>query len=197
MALYKNLAGKTLGRLTAIEYIKPSKWSCLCSCGNSVVVPAHNLLNGTAKSCGCIRTEKLVERRKSHGMTNTPTYIAWCNMKQRCYKPDWAGYKNYGARGITVCDRWTDSFENFLADMGVRPDGFSLDRVDSNGNYDLDNCRWVDWSTQMNNQRKTVLMTKDGITLSRSQWARKLGIKVDLIRARQKSGMTDEEALTT
>ena len=195
MALPKNLTGQLFGRLTACEYVKPSKWLCTCSCGNRPTVSSHNLLNGTAKSCGCFKRDVLAKVRKTHGMTNSATYVAWTNMKARCYYAKTRGFANYGGRGIKVCDRWLNSFENFLVDMGERPDGLSLDRKDSDRDYSPENCHWIDWSSQMNNQRKTIFMTKGELTLSRSQWARKLGVKSDFIRSRQRSGMTDEEAL--
>lgn len=196
MALYKNLAGLVFGRLTAGEYIKPSKWSCVCECGTEKVVSSHNLLNGTARSCGCLKLDALIARRTSHGMTNSSTYVAWCNMKARCYYVKLSGYHNYGGRGIEVCDRWLNSFENFLEDMGERPSGLSLDRINTDLNYTKENCRWTDWSTQMNNQRRTIQITHNGRTMSRSQWAREIGIDPNLIKKRMASGMSVDQALT-
>lgn len=197
MAKPKNLAGLVFGRLTAQDYVKPSRWRCICACGVEKNVSSHNLLNGTANSCGCLKNEQLAARRRTHGMTSSPTYIAWCNMKARCYNPSYRGYENYGGRGIKVCDRWLNSFENFLADMGERPEGLSLDRDKVDLDYTPENCQWRDWPSQMNNQRKTVRITLGEKTMSLAQWARETGVNARTIRRRMNAGMTAAEALSS
>jgi len=124
----------------------------------------------------------------THGRHNTPEYRAWGDMKQRCQRPSHASYKNYGGRGITVCDRW-QTFENFFADMGERPtQQHSIDRRDNNGNYTPENCRWATRDEQMSNLRKTRLITFNGETLHMAEWARRTGIKSANILARIKLG---------
>lgn len=196
MALPKlDLVGKRFGRLLAESYAGKSKWKCLCDCGAVIEVCRSNLITGTTESCGCLHREQLGNRVRSHGMTKTPTYVAWCNMKGRCLNPKQTGYENYGGRGIKVCDRWLNSFENFLADMGERPEGMSLDRDDTDGNYEPGNCRWVPWVKQMNNQRKTIRITHEGRTMSMSEWAAELDIKPSKIRGRLRAGKSAAEAL--
>lgn len=121
---------------------------------------------------------------RKHGHTGSPTYISWIEMRKRCYNPRVIRYPLYGAKGITVCDRWLNSFENFLADMGVKPTGFSLDRVDNNGNYCPENCRWADNKTQSNNKSTNVLIELEGRILNAQQWSEETGISAKVIRQR-------------
>lgn len=130
----------------------------MCDCGNKTIVSTGNLKNGTTKSCGCYQREYQAKRgRKNfykHGLSNHPLYPTWSTMKSRCYNKNNISYKNYGARGIKVCDRWLNSFENFLKDMGEKPsDKHSLDRIDINGDYEPSNCRWATPEEQAINKR--------------------------------------------
>jgi len=157
-----NLAGKVFGRLKVIEPLKDSGnnrcilWKCLCSCGNYAVISSGSLSGGTM-SCGCLQSETTSDRCTSHGHTIngkvSPTYFSWYSMKTRCTNPNAINYKNYGGRGISFCDEWLD-FNNFLNDMGVRPDGKSIDRIDVDGNYTPENCKWSTQSEQVRNQRR-------------------------------------------
>lgn len=128
---------------------------CLCDCGNTHIVSRSNFGHG-CKSCGCLALECVAERSTVHGHARpgkiTTTYRSWTSMKRRCNAPNNQNYRYYGARGIKVCARWT-VFENFLKDMGERPDDTSLDRKDSNGNYEPENCRWANSATQAKNKR--------------------------------------------
>ena len=152
----KDRTGEVFGLLTAIEdtgkrkYGKPI-WKCICECGNFNEVPIYHLRSGHTKSCGC-----LVGSNKKHGhspvISKTPTYISWDCMKQRCLNPKNISYKNYGGRGIMICERWM-VFENFLADMGERPEGMTLDRIDNDGHYEPSNCKWSTWNDQASNRR--------------------------------------------
>jgi hypothetical protein len=130
-------------------------WLCMCYCGKQTTVRQDKLKR--TKSCGCLRLEKfmILAHRKTHGMTKTSEFNAWHSMKERCLLPSNRGYKNYGGRGIKVCDRWLNSFENFIADMGVKPSTeLTLERIDVNGDYEPSNCRWDTWHEQRINQRR-------------------------------------------
>ena len=134
---------------------------------------------------------------EKHGMYRTPTHITWKSMLHRCLKTDHEQYGNYGARGITVCERWL-RFTNFLADMGERPSGMTLDRIDTYGNYEPGNCRWATAKTQRQNSRQRIhWITHNGDTLCLLDWSRKLGIRANHIRWRIAQGWPTERALST
>lgn len=159
-----DLTGMTFGRwgVIAFDSIGSSGracWLCRCSCGHESVVRGDLLRRGVSQSCGCLAREHSAERLIKHGYcadgryNGNPTYVSWKGMKQRCYDPNVDQYPRYGGRGVNVCDRWRDSFENFVADMGERLPGTTLDRIDPYGNYEPGNCRWADVWTQNANQR--------------------------------------------
>jgi|SRR5712671_3057393 len=157
-----NLAGQVFGRLTALSLspVRTTKgtrqWNCICACGKTKVVRASNLRSGASLSCGCVRAEKATTQLRAqnvtHDASNSREYRTWSQMRQRCGNPSSHAWKWYGGRGITVCERW-QKFENFLADMGERPPGLTLDRIDYNGNYEPGNCRWATWAVQGANRR--------------------------------------------
>lgn len=134
---------------------------------------------------------------RRHGGTGTPEYHAWLAMKRRCYLPTIEAFQHYGGRGIAVCDRWRDSFPNFLADMGPRPsDGHSLDRIDNNGHYSPENCRWATIYEQNNNRENGRYLTHDGATLNVTEWAERTGISMATITRRLNGGWPVDEALS-
>lgn len=194
-----DLTGLRFSRWTAIERRGQTKkrmalWFCQCDCGNTGLVSSGNLRRGHSTSCGCAHIDSIT----SHNKTRTPEYAAWSMMKSRCYRKNDISYPRYGALGIKVCDRWLNSFENFLADMGERPSAeHSLDRIDSQGNYGPNNCRWSDITTQDNNRRSNRLVSLNGKTQTVTQWARELGIASNTVFSRLSRGWTDELALTT
>lgn len=158
----EKLKGQRFGRLTVKEFTKwhilsngdkVSMWDCLCDCGKSIEM-RRSYLNATeTPSCGCHKREVLSALQTKHGMHGTPTHISWTKMKERCYSNSYKEKDYYQDRGITVCDRWLESFENFYEDMGERPEGTSLDRIDSNLGYCKENCRWADLTIQAYNRR--------------------------------------------
>ena len=152
-----------------------SYWLCECSCGTIKSISGTSLKNGNSTSCGCYAIERSKRDNKTHGMTKTRVYKSWQKMHERCENINSDAYYQYGSRGISVCDRWK-SFELFLEDMGERPDSMSLDRVDSNGNYSPDNCRWATSKQQNNNMRSNRLYTYKEEMHTVAQWAEIIGI---------------------
>lgn len=155
-----NLLNEKFNRLTVIENIgkqnNEAYWKCLCDCGNYTNVTSGNLKRNKLKSCGCLFKDS--PNKIKHGKNKTPEYKTWLTIKQRCNNKNDQAYSNYGGRGISVCEKWTNNFLDFLDDMGERPgDEYSIDRIDVNGNYEPGNCRWVTMLEQNRNQRKTKL----------------------------------------
>jgi hypothetical protein len=149
--------GNRYGRLTVIGFgghdkDGHAKWQCRCDCGSNCNIRGGYLRRGLSSSCGCFHKEQLIQRSTTHGMSKSPTYICWLAMKNRCDNPSQQSYKRYGAIGIKICKRWR-SFENFLADMGERLPGTTLDRKNVLGNYEPQNCRWASPGEQANNTR--------------------------------------------
>jgi hypothetical protein len=158
-----DISGGRFGRLLVIcreGKAIPVKFKCICDCGKTVVVNSVSLRNGDTRSCGCIRSEKMAKEKTKHGQYDTPTYHSWSSMLNRCKCKKHKQYKDYGGRGISVCSRWRGSFEAFLSDMGERPGGKTLDRIDSDGNYEPTNCKWSTRQEQNRNKRTSRRITQ-------------------------------------
>ncbi len=191
-----NISGNKYGRLTAVGPAGKTKsrsiiWQCICDCGTITHVPISSLRSGHTKSCGCLGIDRRRDANIKHGQSNSEEYKIWASMIQRCTKN-----RPYGINGISVCQRWKGSFENFFADMGQRPSAnHSIDRIDNTGNYEPANCRWADAKTQANNTKRNVWLTHNGVKKTVAQWSRELGIAYTTINNRLARGVAPGLAL--
>lgn len=194
------MIGQTFGRLTVVGkggVTNQQMWVCECICGNRVSVRQVPLKTGHTRSCGCLRREVTRLRRTEHGKTNTPEYGSWQKMKERCLNPNCPAYKNYGGRGIKICEQWINSFTAFLSDLGPRPVGYTLERINNSGNYEPGNCKWATRAEQNNNTRKTRYVEHNGETLTLKEWAKRTGINSATLRNRIFNfGYTPERAFS-
>lgn len=198
----KDESGNTYERLTVINkaYSKNGKayWNCKCSCGNNKVVMGKYLRNGDVRSCGCLAKENLKKRSTSHGLAKTRAYQVYNNMIKRCTDPTYPQYKDYGGRGIKVCDRWLKSVAHFVEDMGERPKGYTIERIDNDGNYTPENCKWITKKEQSYNRRNNRNITFGGKTQAITKWAKETGLGAMTIQCRiDRYGWSIEKALTT
>lgn len=194
-----DISGQKYGRLTAIKFAETdkgghSKWLCVCECGTEKVVYGTSLKSGVTKSCGCLRVE-VSKANNIHGMTDTPIHLSWMFMKNVCNNTNHKQYKDYGNRGITLCERWL-KFENFYEDMGNRPSkNHRLGRININGNFELSNCKWMTKKEQNNNKRNKVLLIIDGKSRSMVEWSRIIGTNYQSICSRLNYGWSHKEAV--
>lgn len=193
--------GKAYGRLIVLGEGGLARsgdimWRCRCSCGAETVVVGQLLRRGKTVSCGCFGREAARRANVTHGLSKSPTWSTWRAMHGRCEDPANAGYSRYGALGIRVCAQWK-SFSGFLADMGVRPAGKTLDRVENSGNYEPSNCRWATPTEQQANTRRTRKVEAFGQVLTLSEWARRFDQHPRTIGKRLDKGWAPELALST
>jgi len=202
MGNFIDLTGQKFGRLTVVERVDNAndghaRWLCQCDCGKRVIIPGYCLTNHNTKSCGCLHREITRQINYSHGHSGddkSKTYATWKSMNRRCNNKNQKCYKNYGGRGIKVCEKWK-KFEGFLQDMGERPPGKTLDRVNNDGNYCKENCRWATIKEQNRNSRNNRLITVDGITKCLIEHCEDRKLNYQLIYNRLRIGWTIEEAL--
>ena len=169
MRRFKEYVGLAFGRLMVLEEVTTLRtqrdryYRCRCECGKALLVSRTNLRNGHSRSCGCLSRQRTAERNTKHGLSNSVEYRAWQAMRNRCFNKNIPAYKDYGARGITVCPEWRESFLAFYAHMGQRPrDGVSIDRIDNDGHYEPGNVRWATRSQQAVNRRAVDTCRKCG-----------------------------------
>ena len=207
MTKANDLTGRKYGRLTAVSRAKNTEhgraqWLCRCDCGGERIAQAAYLNRGSTRSCGCLG----IEQRKSAAQSqchdaakrqHPREYSSWANMLARCYDKRRDDFKWYGGIGIVVCARWRDSFSAFLADMGPRPFGMTLDRRVTSADYSPDNCRWATATEQANNRRDNHRITIDGVTRTIAEWSRQTGVGEKVISARICRGWDARRAVET
>jgi hypothetical protein len=191
MSKIVDITGNRYGRLVVISFNHLKNrivyWNVICDCGKEKVIPGGGMKDGSTKSCGCYMLDQIVLANKKHGEAHkTKEWRAWRNMKTRCLNPANHAYKNYGGRGILICESWLNSYENFLFDMGRCPKNFSLERENNEIGYCKENCKWASRLEQSNNRRNVIKITHNGRTLTTSQWAREIGISTDAMSGRLK-----------
>lgn len=184
-----DLIGRVFGRLTVIERAenrgKEPCWVVVCNCGSTRSVLGSSLRSGQTRSCGCLAREVTASRSKTHGMAKSPEWKIWASIKFRCSNPSFTGWRDYGGRGISVCERWRTSFEAFMLDMGPRPSpNHQIDRIDNDGDYSPHNCRWSTRDQNMRNRRVTTRV--DGMTLM--EISKATGINYNTLKTRHRRG---------
>lgn len=200
--------GERYGRLVVIREVEPRqnkrekvrRFLCQCDCGNTKIVAINHLVSGETKSCGCYK--KGVTGRKPKfpkHMTTSRLYTIWNGIKARCYTESSTSYKRYGAKGITMCDKWKNdftSFYNWSIENGYA-DNLTLDRINCEGNYEPSNCRWVSYTKQANNTKANVFLTLNGESHTYAEWGRIIGVRSATLQQRKHAGWSDEKTLTT
>lgn len=210
MPNFMDLTGKVFGRLTVIQRVTASEsrnvkatiWECRCQCGTTKSIRAGSLRSGETRSCGCLYIESHTRHghssRDRRGKVRSREYVVWLGMINRTTNENSAGYSEYGGRGISMCERWRNSFEAFLDDMGPRPSSrHSLDRINVDGNYEPGNCRWATPLAQMRNTRWNRNITWMGKTQCLQAWANELGMSSKLLSERLRTGWSVDAAFTT
>lgn len=207
MGAFIDLSEKVFGRLTVrfkdgVKSNGAVKWCCACECGKITSVDSNALRSGHTMSCGCLGRENNIKAITSYGYTKRgnyhPLYTTWGQMRHRCNSPGFRQFNDYGGRGISVCDRWSgrDGFANFVSDMGERPEGHTLDRIDNDGNYSPENCRWATQSAQHCNTRVNRFVQAFGESQTISTWSKRFGVGHQTITGRIARGVDPEIAVT-
>ena len=177
--------GQKFEKLTVCVFVSERVVGLFCDCGQPTKSSKSNLEKGRKKSCGCIwlhNRSNLNDYCKRHNLSKTRTYAIWCGMKRRCYNKNEMNYPRYGGKGVKVCDRWLNSFENFLEDMGEAPKGLTLDRISSQGDYEPGNCRWATVHEQNRNKKNIINITVGNESKCLGEWASYYGVEYDKLR---------------
>lgn len=192
----RDLSGQRFGRLMVVELCETRtpkerriQWHCICDCGNTSIVTSHNLIAGTSSSCGCYHNELLSAIATRHGHSKTGAYSSWRAAMTRCFAESHPTFKNYGARGISMDPEWRHDFNAFLRDMGPRPVGHSLERLNVNGNYEPSNCIWLPRPMQLRNRRNTIWVIHDGKTICLKELSEITGICYATLQWRHRHGI--------
>lgn len=204
MSKVNDLTGKKIGKLIVIKRCGSNKngralWLCKCDCGNTKIVCGNSLLTKLTISCGCYNKELVKKVNLKHNMSYTKLYKVWQGMKTRCYDKNFMYYYNYGGRGITICDEWKNDFSKFyewIINNGYE-EGLTIDRINVNGNYEPNNCRWITKREQNNNMNKTIFIEYNGKRQTISQWSKELNISRVALYERIKRGWNAKKTLTT
>lgn len=201
MTNFADLTGKKFGRLIALHRLHntkcKTKWLCVCECGNFIETQEGHLRSGHTKSCGCLQRDISSQYHIKHNKCDTRLYNTWCNMKKRCYAVKFKDYRNYGGRGIKVCDEWLNDFMSFYdwsMNNGYK-ECLSIDRIDVNGNYEPSNCRWATMKQQSRNTRRNNIVTFNNVSHCVTDWCDLLGIKRNTVYKRLSYGWNMHEAL--
>lgn len=199
----KDMTGQKFGRLTVKKFHetknKKSYWNCVCECGTEKIVRRDQLKSGRTKSCGCLNIEKLKDgRNHSHGFSKSRLYRTYHSMKVRCLNPNNKDYKDYGGRGIKICDEWLNDFiifRNWAIENGYNDD-LTIERIDVNGNYEPSNCKWVTRKVQSRNTRQNRMITINNQTKCLSDWCSYFNISRATVKDRLRNGWTEIDAIT-
>lgn len=195
--------GKRFGRLQVVAWgghkVNGSLvLTCFCDCGTWKRIKELDLMSGHSRSCGCLHREQVGDNLRTHGLSTSGEHKVWRGMKDRCSNPKFSGYKNYGGRGIKVCERWLNSFENFYADMGPKPSpNLTIHRVDNDGDYCKENCIWTTRKVQGRYKTNTLWIKHNGVRKALSAWAEDLGFSYSVLHARLQRGWSAEKTLIT
>lgn len=196
----KDLTGMVFGKLTVLRIGEKHgvnyHWICQCACGSEASIRGSALRHGEALSCGCLRKERAIKANTTHGKSKDGAYSSWQSMMHRCYDKSHDQYHRYGGNGVIVCDRWHD-FSSFFEDMGSRPYGKTIDRKNSEGNYEPNNCRWATKKEQANNRTNNKPISFNGREMNVRDWGDLLGIPWQTIYSRLRAGWPVGRALTT
>lgn len=200
-----DLTEQKFGRLTVIKRVEKQNktrsayWLCQCECGNTTIVSSPNLKNKHAMSCGCLQQESRLTHSITHGLAKTRIYRIYLGMKKRCYNKNYFQFQYYGGKGIRICDEWLNNFKSFY-DWSIANnynDTLTIDRINSNGNYCPENCRWVDKYVQANNKKTNKLITYNNETHTMTEWSKITGLTYSTIQHRLDRNWDIEKALTT
>jgi len=202
-----DLSGQRFGRLLVIQRApenstlgkRRTQWLCRCDCGNDHIAATGDLRKGDTQSCGCLKRELDVSRNKRHGESGTKLHNIWKAMNRRCTDAKLSDYHYYGGRGIRVCNEWRDdycTFRKWALSHGYQ-NGLTIDRIDTNGNYEPSNCRWVTHREQCNNRRSNRMFTHNGVSASIQQWSDRTGIPYSTLYMRLRNGWRFEDAIST